>query len=354
MKVKCYINGIGCVSAQDSTNNAVFLDNALPLTQNITKAFKPNYKAYIPPAMIRRMSAGVKMGVVASAIALKESKQENPEGIITGTGMGCTNDSDKFLKSLIDNKEEYLTPTSFIQSTHNTVGAQIALGLQCKSYNVTYVHDANSLPTAFIDAMLMIQGEGIEYLLVGGVDENNKFTNDALQLIGDIKKEELIDSLFEVQSEGTILSEGAQFFVLENVKKENTYAQLLDVITYNTLNAEKVEGKLHLFLKNNAMEIEDIDAVFLGENGDIRYDGVYHDLKNKIFQHKIQLAFKHLSGEFNTAIGFAIWAASLVLKTQSIPNILRRNKVEKNAVKNILIYNQYKGKNHSFTLLSTC
>ena len=50
-----------------------------------------------------------------------------------------------------------LTPTSFIQSTHNTVGGQIALELQCKGYNFTYVHGSNSFESALLDAKLQLE-----------------------------------------------------------------------------------------------------------------------------------------------------------------------------------------------------
>ena len=134
---KCYINGIGCVSAQNSSED-FDIENYQFLRERITHAYKPNYRDYIKPTMIRRMSTGVKMGVVATSIALKEANLETPDAIISGTGLGCSIDSDKFLKKIVDNNEEFLTPTAFIQSTHNTVGAQVALGLGCNAYNVTY------------------------------------------------------------------------------------------------------------------------------------------------------------------------------------------------------------------------
>jgi hypothetical protein len=63
--------------------------------------------------MIRRMSKTVKMSSVASQYALKEAGIENPDAIITGTGMGCSQDSEKFLKNVMDNHEEFLTPTFY-------------------------------------------------------------------------------------------------------------------------------------------------------------------------------------------------------------------------------------------------
>jgi hypothetical protein len=42
------------------------------------------------------------------------------------------------------------------------------------------------------------------------------------------------------------------------------------------------------------------------------------------------------------------------LKTQTLPEILKLNNKETSSFKNILLYNQYRGENHSFTLLKTC
>jgi hypothetical protein len=42
------------------------------------------------------MSKTVKMSSVASQYALKEARIENPDAIIVGTGMGCSQDSEKF------------------------------------------------------------------------------------------------------------------------------------------------------------------------------------------------------------------------------------------------------------------
>ena len=75
--------------------------------------------------------AVVKMGVSAAMMSMKKAGLEKVDAIITGTGMGCYEDTDKFLRSMLDNKEQLLTPTAFIQSTHNTVAGQIALIFKC-------------------------------------------------------------------------------------------------------------------------------------------------------------------------------------------------------------------------------
>jgi len=135
------------------------------------------------------MAKGVKMGLAASTKALKEANVEVPDAIITGTGMGCIEDSEKFLKALIDNNEEYLTPTNFIQSTHNTVGAQIALGLGCKGYNFTYVNGAVSFESALLDAKLQIENDEENTILVGAADETATHSMELFKLINLIKNE---------------------------------------------------------------------------------------------------------------------------------------------------------------------
>jgi len=353
MKQHCYINGMGCVSAQDTTNYQTFLENAQELQENVVGVFKPNYKEYIKPAMIRRMATGVKNGVVAASKALAEANIEIPDAIITGTGMGCMVDSEKFLKNILDNEEQFLTPTAFIQSTHNTVGGQIALGLKCKAYNVTYVHDATSFEASLLDALLMMN-DGEENILVGGVDENGAHTVEMFKLINHVKKEAtFIGNVLNTNTEGAVFSEGATFFTLSN-KQNNAYAELIDVSIYDTISEGEIPQKLHQFLNDNQLTIHDIDAVVLGNNGDVKYDKIYNNLQETIFKNTAQIYYKHYAGENNTVSAFGLWIASNICKNQEIPTQLKLNKVAVSKMNYILLYNQYRGKNHSFTLIKSC
>ena len=350
----CYINGIGCVSAQDTSDYKTFLENQFELTENVVHVHKPNYRDYIKPAMSRRMANGVKNGVVAATLALREAGIENPEAIITGTGMGCTIDSGKFLKNIVENDEQFLTPTSFIQSTHNTVGGQIALSLKCKAYNVTYVHNATSFETSLIDALLMIKDNETN-ILVGGIDEIGDYSLSLHQLVGYVKEQDtLANGLLNSNSSGVVYGEGAQFFALENQKKTTTYAELVDVEIYDSIAKNDVEAKLIQFLKTNNLDVSDLDLVVLGNNGDIDFDPIYNDLQNSLLKDTQQIYYKQLSGEYLTVSSFGLWIASQICKTQDVPEFLKLNSKKVTTIKNILLYNQYKGESHSFTLLCSC
>ncbi|OEK09626.1 3-oxoacyl-ACP synthase [Flavivirga aquatica] len=350
-----YINSLGSISCQKTFDNSSFLDEIISYEDHIILAVDPNYKDYISPANSRRMAKGVKMGVVASKIALNEANLETVDAIITGTGMGCLKDSEKFLSAIINNDEQFLTPTSFIQSTHNTVGGQIALGLQCKGYNFTYVHASISFESAVLDAKLMLENNEANTILVGGVDEIEDYTCSLHKLVNHIKKEKVNSTdLLRSKTEGAVFSEGANFFVLSNLKQESSYAQIVEIRTYNTLGNTSITDTASAFLKENNLNTEVIDLLILGNNGDVRYDGFYNELSAGIFKNTQQVYYKHLCGEFNTASSFGVWLASKILKTQKLPEQVKLNNIQPSNYKTVLLYNQYRGENHSFTLLRRC
>ncbi|RAK24981.1 3-oxoacyl-(acyl-carrier-protein) synthase [Flavobacterium aquaticum] len=351
---KCYINGMGCVSSQETYDTSFLESVEINTTENIVYAKQPSYKELIPPAAARRMAKGVKMGLAASTKALKEANVEVPDAIITGTGMGCIEDSEKFLKALIDNNEEYLTPTNFIQSTHNTVGAQIALGLGCKGYNFTYVNGSISFESALLDAKLQLENEEENTILVGAADETSSHTMELFKLVNIIKKEsDQPYSVLDSNSSGVVYSEGATFVTLENVKKENSYAVLEALQIQNELNIDEVESFISSFLEKNNLKIQDIDVVVLGNNGDISFD-TYYTAVDSLFDQIPQVYYKHLSGEFNTASAFGFWVAASILKNQAIPQVVKMNSFEKANFSKVLLYNQFQGKDHSLVLLSKC
>lgn len=346
-----YINSAACISAQDTLNENFFRNLKPEHSVQVLKAIEPNYKEFIPPAASRRMSKTVKMSSVASQYALKEAGIENPDAIITGTGMGCSQDSEKFLKNVLDNHEEFLTPTYFIQSTHNTVAGQIALGLQCHAYNFTYVNTSSSLEFSFLDGKLQINDGEAENVLVGSTDEQTERVMELYKLNKTIKKEENLPVDFlNSETEGVIWGEGASFFVLGKDKTESSYAQLTGIQITNKLDLDKTQEFIEDFLAKNNLTSNDIDAVILGFSGDVKSD-VYYKNAMDLFENSALLYYKHLSGEFNTASGFSTFMACHILKNQEIPEVMLINDLKKEEIKNVLLYNHLGGNDHSLVLL---
>lgn len=347
-----YINGMGSVSVQEP-HTFEFLTEEISEIKSVNYAKHPSYKELIPAGMIRRMANGVKMGIFAGQQALNEALIEIPDAIITGTGMGCLQDSEKFLRAIIENKEEFLTPTSFIQSTHNTVGSQIALRLGCKGYNFTYVNGGNSFENALLDAKLLIENDEENTVLVGGIDEISDYTLSLLKKISLVKKESDVIDFKEPQSTGVPFGEGSHFLALSNQKTEESYAIVKDVLVLNKINESDFIQVLTEFLNQNNLHISNIDGLIIGRNSDTNFNTNYEILEN-VFEETPQIYYKHFSAEYDTASAFGALVAASILKNQKIPTSLSWNSKTKTSFEYILTYNQYLNKDHSFVLFQKC
>ena len=109
-----YIRSASCISPQQSFDAAVLPASAISFSSNKINAIEPDYKTYLNIPAARRMSRLIKMGVCTALNCLKDGGITIPDAIIAGTGLGCMEDSEKFLASLITNQEQTLSPTSFI------------------------------------------------------------------------------------------------------------------------------------------------------------------------------------------------------------------------------------------------
>src|ERR1700748_2293846 len=151
------------------------------------------------------MSHIIKMGVATAKDCLNRSGVEMPGAIITGTAFGCMEDTVTFLTRIVEMGEEMLPPTAFIQSTHNTVAAQIALMLQCHAYNNTFVHKGMSFESALLDVTMLLNEHEADNILVGGTEEMVDTSFTVLTRLGLYKREPVTNlSLYNYNSKGTI------------------------------------------------------------------------------------------------------------------------------------------------------
>ena len=132
-----------------------------------------DYKEYISPKEGRRMGKLMKAATLTSLMALREAGIECPDAIVTATANGMLETSEKFLVDMVDNGEETLSPTLFMQSTHNTIGSAIAIRTQCHGYNITYTQGKDSMKWALRDAERLIRMGKAKTVLVGCHDESS-------------------------------------------------------------------------------------------------------------------------------------------------------------------------------------
>jgi 3-oxoacyl-[acyl-carrier-protein] synthase II len=298
------------------------------------------------------MSKTVKNGIITSTVALKQAEVIMPDAIIVGTGLGIVSDTEKFLESMLDNNEQFLTPTAFIQSTHNTVAAQIALNLKCHNYNYTYVNRGFSFESALLDGMMHLN-DGKNDILIGGADEMTRHYFDISKKAGWWKKEPINNQeLLKSNTEGALCGEGVSFFVLSNEKKRSSFACISGLRMFYKPSEKEINDELNAFLSENQISHNDIDIVIVGKNGDSRYDNIYDAFLSTHFPDQSTCHFKHLTGEYHTASAFAVWLSANILKTGELPDFIKLNDKSPDKIKLILIYNHYFNINHNFILLS--
>jgi 3-oxoacyl-(acyl-carrier-protein) synthase len=349
-----YITGLGNVSPQKTWEQNSFPEVLVEGETNYFRAQDPAYKDYIPGDMLRRMSHIIRMGVAAGRICLSDAECTMPDAIITGTGLGCIEDTEKFLISMINNKEEFLTPTSFIQSTHNTVSSQIALILKCHNYNFTYVHRGFSFESALLDSILRISTGESGNVLLGGVDEMTPNTFAILQRLGQYKQKPVkISNLLQDSSRGAIAGEGAAFFMLSGIPGTKNYAKIQAIDTFYKPETDQIPSIIEGFLQRSGVTIDEIDLFLIGMNGDPANDKVYEGVRTGLFKDTPQAIFKNLCGEYQTASSFGLWLASIILNDGRVPDAIRLNGKEPGIPRNIVIYNHYQNLDHSLMLVSS-
>jgi len=349
-----YIQATENISPQRTFGRVPFLMEPVEYCSNRLKSIEPDYTAIIDAKSLRRMSRIIKMGVAAAMECLNEAGEKNPGAIITGTALGCLEDTGIFLTSIIEQEEEMLQPTPFIQSTHNTIGAQIALILKCHAYNNTFVHRGFSFESALLDAFMLLHESKITSVLTGSVDEITDISHAILTRFGLYKRFPVSNlSLFTSASKGTIAGEGAVFFLLTSRPTVNAYAQLEGISTfYKPVDVTEIEQHILSFLSSCQINIEDIDLVITGRNGDTKGDSIYKQLENSIFKNKTSINYKHLCGEYSTSTSFALWLAANIIKTTTVPAVTGYGSFKGDKLKRILVYNHYLNIHHSLLLVS--
>lgn len=207
-----YINAYSSISAQDSFYGTWEQETAP--TAAFWDAKEPQYKDFLPRKQLRRMSRVVRMGLATAIQALEKGGQPAIDAIVSGTAWGCVQDTEKFLEALIVNQEQYLTPTAFVQSTHNTVAGQIALLQGNNGYNMTYVQGKVSFELALMDALTLLEQGAAQTVLVNGLDE----------LTSNLK---IMLERLQCAQPSHPMGEGASCFILSKKPSEKSLAKLL-------------------------------------------------------------------------------------------------------------------------------
>lgn len=241
-----FIQAHSNITPQHSFRNRGFSAELKPLNQ-LAEPVVIDWSEFIPRPQLRRMSPILKSSI-ACAMDCKSQWDVEWEGIIVGTGLGCIMDTEKFLDATnAVSPESLIPPTSFIQSTHNTVAGQISILTKNHAYNMTHAHRFFSFENTMLDAKNLLQS-GKSNLLVGVGEETIPLLSDLAQLSG-------------WQKEREITGAAAFFTVSSDQKRADVQVKHL-AVQYNVDNLSE-------FLQRSEVVLSEIDWVL-----DASLDGI--------------------------------------------------------------------------------
>ncbi len=344
-----YIQSAHQISVQKPLSDEWFNNPVYPTDKRVPTA-NPDFSPYFSTLQSRRLCTILKRAIVLSRLVLKEASVEMPDAIISGTGLGCIDNTEKFLYLIRENGEKLLQPTYFMQSTHNILSSTIAIDLKCHGYNNTFVHRGASFENVLLDAMMQIELGRASNVLVGNYDELTYDYYLFFKRIG-IWNFEKGESL----KQNCFAGEASVSMLLSSVRNEQTICELNDVELMHQPTPDMMRRALDTLLAQCGCKLSDIDVILTGLNTHAEYDRVYYDTINRFFGNIPLLQYKHLFGESFSSSAIAVYVALTCLRKGIAPALLQvKEGVDISGIKRILVYNHYRNKSHTFTLLSSC
>ena len=348
-----YIDAIKQISIQKPLCDDWFDHPVFPETP-YNESDDPDFKAYIPPMAARRMGKLLKRAIATSEEAVRGVGRESVDGIMTGTGLGCIENTEKFLNAMIDNDEECLQPTFFMQSTHNTVSSQVALHLHCHGYNTTYSHRGTSFDSSLYDAYLQMRCGALHNVLVGGHDE---MTPDYFKLLGKVGYWKQGNCSPEVlkkhDTQGSLSGSCSLSMLLSDKETSDTLCRVQAMKMLYVPTDEQLTRALGTMLEDSRLTLSDIDAVVMNYSGDADNDKVSRHVYERLFAPVPAMWYKHLFGESFCSSAFGVYVGAVALSRGVVPaHLLYDGGVPINHPRHIIVFNHFHHHDYSLVLLS--
>lgn len=310
--------------------------------QPLVQAINPSFRDFISPNEARRMGSIMKRAIVTTLKVLSDTNITNPDAIITGTCMGCMDYTEKFLHTMVENREQTLSPTYFMQSTHNTVSSALAILTKSHGYNVTYSHGLLSFESALLDAWMQMQLGRISTALVGGYEEMVQSLYELLKKTGYIGLSGMVPC-----------GEVSMSMMLSQHATPNSLCQIAGISVCNEPSIEELKIEIDKLLQQADMTYCDVDAVMTGINGKAAHDRYYREMTDLLFPDVPLLHYKHLFGENFTVSALGLYAAAHCLKRGSVPPFMYDDNSSNrcDSLHGMFLLNQMNGQEYSLILL---
>ncbi len=323
-----FITSVAQISIQEGLSEA-WMEAPILYEEPFVRSRDVDFKQWLSPGESRRMGKLLKRALATSLTAMRASGVEHPDAIITGTGLGCIENTENLLTHLCFEGEENCKPTPFMQSTHNTISSLVSIHTQSHGYNATYAHKEASFDCALEDAWMQLQLGRIHTALVGGHDEMTP------QYFG------LLCKTGYLGNPGQVAGETAVSMMLDAKPSDKALCQI-------TLVRRCYRPSLDT-LTQVAAEVGAVDAIVIPNIG------FASSPLMSLFASTAApalLQYKNLFGESYTAYGLGIYAAAQVLSHQTLPDAMLLPGSSRPAkLQRLLVVNESGGKDFTFTLL---
>ena len=279
--MKVYIKTATQISMQQPLSEE-WMTAPVEHTEPYVRSLDPNFRDWLNPLESRRMGKIMRRALVTAQKVMRDSGIQQPDAVITGTGLGCIENTELFLDQLCREGEEMLKPTYFMQSTHNTISSLISIHDHLHGYNTTYSHKSVSFDSAFLDAYTQLLLGDIHTALVTGNDE-------------------MTPTYFSILQRAGYVGQPGQVAAGE--------ASVAMMLTTDPTDALCEVEEVRMSVKDIQLPSSPVDLLVLGTNGVPQNDSLYQKVAQQLPEVET-FEYKRLFGESYTVSGIGVYAAA--------------------------------------------
>ncbi len=247
----------------------------------------------LTPNQRRRVGRMVQMAILAA----RRSHTPDPTqrlAVAMGTGYGCLEEGAVFIENFISKDERERMPSRFSGSVHNAAAAQIAIDLGARAMNSAPTAGEISFESALWQGMNQLATDEADAVLVGAVDELNKYPLS-------------IGERWGLWNDQTRPGEGAMMASLTS--DEKTATPLARVTTVRLGRYQKpFDAEHEADWIASAVDLKNVEVILSGAKGwpklDANYAAVVKALSARAGRNLEHQTYKQICGEFHSASAF--------------------------------------------------
>ncbi len=286
-------------------------------------------KEFISPKKLRRVNKYSKIATLAAHLAMQDAGFNTPPydlnmAVIVASGYGASTTTFKFLDDVIQEGDEFASPTQFSNSVHSSAASHITILLQIQGPCLTVTQFEMSPVAALLNAQAWLREKRVDAVLLGSVDEINPVLLYYYQNLWKTQIPKAIEPL-NFQKQTAIPGEGAAFMLLTRDQgRPPKYGYINDISWQNT----------------SAFNLPKDDTVIIGADGHRTCGHGYAKIVRETDQHRIK-TFSTITGSMPSGQMFDVALASLASRNRLLPDRFCSIKANQNQDLGVIYVSSY-------------